>query len=270
MVGVIAHTAAYGNAAVLAEGLRSLTKVETAFFREDVKQMYPARVSTRIPEADHYIVVGAISLGHLPKKYYSKGVTIILTDSTYMHNPSKYNAIFKANSFNVWAMPDLAEKAGTDNIYYQPFIMPKADTRKIEFICHSPYCESKMKQKGTNIIVATCAKNNLPVTVVTGKTWEETIDIKASHLIFIDQLYRGIGKSGLEAMLLDCAVLTGEKPNCDYLPPVKWTTEKSLQDDLLELIFDKALTKRLIADQRTWADKNLNPKFVAGRIFETI
>jgi len=269
-IAIIAHTAAYGNAAVLAEGMRSFASVETMFPMSDVKGMYPAKVSNRLPEADHYIVVGAVSLSHLPKKYWSKGVTVILTDSTYMNNPQKYNPVFRANSFRVWAMPDLAAKAETDNIYYQPFIMPEVDKRKTDLICHSPYCEEKMKQKGTTLITAICSKNNLPVTVIIGKKWKESIDIKARHLYFVDQLYRGIGKSGLEAMLLDCAVITGVKPECNYLPPVVWSDAKNFEQDLLTLIFDKKLTKEVINKQRIWALKNLDAKFVAQRILKDV
>jgi len=267
-ISVIAHSAAYGNAAVLAEGLKSFAEVTTSFFIRDEKEMFPSKVNKTIHEADHYIVMGAVSLGHLPKKYWSWGVTVILTDSKYMDNYRKYNEIFKANSFRVFAMPDLAPLAETDNIYYQPFIMPKVDCRKTDLICHSPYHSEKMKQKGTAYISAVCAKNNLPLEIITGRKWKETIEIKARHLIFIDQIIRGIGKSGLEAMLLNCAVLSGVKPQGDYLPPVMWTDQKHLQDDLLSLIFDKYMTKELVEKQRTWAEKNLNAEFVARRVYE--
>lgn len=269
-ISVIAHSAAYGNAAVLAEGLKSFAEVTTSFFIQDEKEMFPSKVNKSIHEADHYIVVGAISLGHLPKKYWSKGVTVILTDSTYMNAYKKYNEIFKANSFRVFAMPDLCQKAETDNIYYQPFVMPDADCVKTELICHSPYHPEKMKQKGTAFISAVCAKNNLPLEIIAGKKWKEAIEIKARHLIFIDQIFRGIGKSGLEAMLLNCAVLSGVKPDCDYLPPIFWTDKKNLENDLLTLIFEKQITNELVIKQRKWAESNLHPEYVAQRIFAQI
>jgi hypothetical protein len=267
-ISVIAHSAAYGNAAVLAEGLKSFAEVTTSFFIKDEKEMFPSKVNKTIHEADHYVVVGAISLGHLPKKYWSKGVTIILTDSKYMNDYKRYNEIFKANSFKVFAMPDLASLAETESIYYQPFIMPDVSLVKTELICHSPYHPQKMIQKGTAFISAVCAKNNLPLEIITGKKWKETIEIKARHLIFIDQIFRGIGKSGLEAMLLNCAVLSGEKPDCNYLPPIMWTDKKRLEDDLLSLIFDKQLTKLIVEKQRAWAKVNLDAEFVAQRIYE--
>ena len=267
-ISIIGHSAAYGNGAVLAEGLKSFAEVTTSFFVRDEKEMFPSRVDKTIHEADHYIVMGAISLGHLPKKYWSRGVTVILTDSKYMNDYKKYNEVFKANSFRVFAMPDLAHLAETENIYYQPFIMPDVSCQKTELVCHSPYHTEKMKQKGTAYISAVCAKNNLPLEIITGRKWKETIEIKARHLIFIDQIFRGIGKSGLEAMLLNCAVLSGVKPDCNCLPPIFWTDEKHLQDDLLSLIFDKLLTKQLVEKQRKWAEKNLNAEFVARRVYE--
>jgi hypothetical protein len=267
---IIANNGAYGNASVLAEGFKNFTQVDVVFPFKDVKRIHEIKCVKEIPESDHYIVIGAVSLGRLPKEYYSKGVTMILTDSTYMNNHKKYNAIFKANNFIVWAMPDLAPLAKTENIYYQPFIMPKVDTRKTELICHSPFCEEKMKQKGTTFIVSICVKNNLPIKVITGKTWQETIEVKARYRFFIDQIYRGIGKSGLEAMLLDCAVLSGVKPEIDNLPPITWTDKMHLEKDLLELIFDRPSTDDVIKRQRKWADVNLNPEFVARKIFEKI
>lgn len=265
-ISVIAHSAAYGNAAVLAEGLKSFAEVTTSFVFGDKKEMFPSVVDKTIHEADHYIVIGAISLGHLPKKYWSRGVTIILTDSKYLNNYKKYNEIFKAHSFRVFAMPDLAHLAETDNIYYQPFIIPQINCQKTELICHSPYHPKKMEEKGTAFISSVCAKNNLPIEIITGKKWKETIEIKGRHLIFIDQIYRGIGKSGLEAMFLNCAVLSGEKPKCDYLPPIFWTDKKHLQDDLLSLIFDKQLTNNIVVKQRDWAERHLFPQYVAKRI----
>jgi hypothetical protein len=69
-------------------------------------------------------------------------------------------------------------------------------------------------------------------------------------------------------MLLNCAVLSGEKPDCNYLPPIMWTDQKNLQDNLLELIFDKKLTKLIVEKQRIWAKVNLDAEFVAQRIYE--
>jgi len=269
-VTVIANSAAYGNAAVLAEGLKHYCQVETAFRFADEKKMFDAKVNRDVSASDHYIVVGAVSLGALPRKYYNNGVTVILTDSVFMQDHDKYNSIFRANGWRVWAMPDLAPLAKTENIYYQPFIIPQLDVRKTELICHSPYCEAKMKQKGTEFIVAVCAKHNLPIEVITGKSWRETILIKARHRFFIDQIFRGLGKSGLEAMLLDCAVLSGVKPEGENLPPIVWTDKKNLETDLLRLIFDRQYTDDIVRNQKVWAVKNLDCKYVAGRIYDAI
>ena len=271
MIGVISLNATYGNAAALAEGLRHFTDVAAWFRYSDPKELYKqTNVSTKFPDCDSYIVVGAISLGLLPKQCYNRKVTVIMTDSTYMNNPKKFNKIVSDNKWTMFAMPDLAKYSGTKNIYYQPFIIPDVDKRKTELICHSPFCVQKEAQKGTSIIAGVCAKNGLPLTIIKGKLWDETIRIKASHLICVDQLIRGIGKSGLEAMLLDCLVITGEKPNVKDLAPVVWTDVKNFNDDLLKMIFDKELLKKTVEKQRIWAKKNLNPEYVAGKIFEKI
>jgi hypothetical protein len=167
-------------------------------------------------------------------------------------------------------MPDLAPMAHTENIYYQPFIMPEVDRRKTELICHSPFCDAKEKQKGTILISAICAKNNLPLTIIKGKTWKETIKIKAQHLICVDQLFRGVGKSGLEAMLLDSIVLSGVKPVSNHLPPILWTDKNKLENDLLDLIFDKKKQDEIIQRQKQWAKVNLDPKVMAKKIIDKI
>lgn len=270
---LLSNDATYGNGAALAEGLKRFADVTTIFHYKDAKELYKqtdVKFRAEVPKADHYIVLGAISLGRLPKKYWHNGVTVIMTDSKYMNNSDWYNKLFRENNWTVWAMPDLAEKARTENIYYQPFIMPEVDKRKTDLICHSPFCEAKTVQKGTAIIAAICRKNNLPLTIIKGKTWRESVGIKARHLFCIDQLFRGLGKSGLEAMLLDCIVLSGLKPHRPNLPPVVWTDKKSLEKDLLGLIFDKQRQKEIIETQRAWAYDNLMPEVVAKKIYEKI
>lgn len=270
-IGIISRDATYGNGAALAEGMRSFTDVSVWFRFEDKKELYrQTKVVESFPDCDRYIIIGAISLSCFPKKYYNRKVTVIFTDSTYMNNAKKYNKIVADNKWSMFAMPDLVKFSDTKNIYYQPFIIPEVDKSKTNLICHSPFCGSKEIQKGTSLISAICVKNNLPLTIIKDKTWRETIEIKASHLICVDQLFRGIGKSGLEAMLLNCAVLTGEKPEGDNLPPVIWTNKKKLNDDLVSLIFNKYRLKEVVSKQREWAVKNLDPEYVAGRIFETL
>jgi len=269
-IGIISRNAAYGNAAALAEGMRHFADVSVWFHEPDKKGFYKqTKVVKSFPDCDRYVILGAVSIGFLPAKYRNRKVTIVLTDSTYMNRPELYNKFFKDNGWTVFAMPDLAPLSGTKNIYYQPFIMPQVDRRKTEMICHSPFCESKEKQKGTVLISAICAKNNLPLTIIKGKTWRETIEIKARHLICVDQLFRGIGKSGLEAMLLDSIVLSGVKPEGNHLPPILWTDKKRFENDLLDLIFDKKKQGEIIQRQRAWARENLDPEVMAKKIYES-
>lgn len=269
---LLSNYAAYGNGAALAEGLKNFAEVVTIFRYRDEKGMdlqTKCHYRTDIPECDHYIVIGAVSLGMLPKRC-NGNVTAIMTDSTFMKAPEKFNSIFRKNHWRVWAMPDLAPLAHTENIYYQPFIIPEVDKRKTELICHSPHNEAKELQKGTALIAAICAKHNLPLTIIKGKTWQETIKIKAKHLFCVDQLFRGIGKSGLEGMLLDSVVMSGVKPLGNHLPPIMWTDKKSFEDDLLDLIFDKQRQNEIIEKQREWAKVNLDPKVMARKIFDKI
>src|SRR4030042_5932903 len=175
MVGIIAYNAAYGNAGALSEGMKRVTDTVSYFRRKDPKGFYKQTESvSHIPDCEHYIVVGAISTGLLPSISKKRKVCLILTDSTYLKNPAYYNRMIQVNKWQVFAMPDLAPLCGTKNIYYQPFVMPEVDKTKTELICHSPYNDDKEKQKGTSFIAATCAKNNLPLAIIKGKSWQET------------------------------------------------------------------------------------------------
>ena len=262
MLCLISHDATYGNCAALAEGLRTLAPLKTVFFQKDLKELYkqtPCQITKTIPKADHYIVVGAISMRKLPS-FVWKDMTAILTDSTYLFAANVWNK--KLKGVNVWAMPDLAELAGTDKIYYQPFVLPELNVKKTELICHTPFHPSKMIEKGTDRIVEACRNLGYPITVVLGKTWKETIDIKAKHEICIDQIYRGLGKSGLEAMLLGCATIAGVKPKLSEAPAV-WTNEENLEEDILRTIKNK---HEIAKKQRLWAEHNLNPIKTAKKI----
>jgi hypothetical protein len=67
MVGIIAYNAAYGNAAALSEGMKQVTDTVTYFRRKDPKGFYKqTETVSHIPDCEHYIVVGAISVGLLP------------------------------------------------------------------------------------------------------------------------------------------------------------------------------------------------------------
>ena len=117
---LISRDATYGNGAALAEGLKNFADVETIFYRLDTKELYQqtdCNITNRIPESDHYIIMGAISLESFPENLYSKGVTIVLCGTAYRNNPTKYNKLITENKWNVWAMPDLAPTAGTNNVY---------------------------------------------------------------------------------------------------------------------------------------------------------
>jgi len=272
-IGLISNDATYGNGAALAEGFKKFVDITTVFRSKDIKGMYSQTdciIGTITPLCDHYIIIGAISLRNFPRHLWDKGVTIILTDSTYLKDPGTYNNIIAKHKWNVFAMPDLAPLCGTKNIYYQPFIIPDVDKKKTGLICHSPFHASKLKEKGTPHIQSICAKNNIPLTVIMNKSWLDTIRIKAYFSIFIDQIHRGLGKSGLEAMLLDCAVISGIKPKGDNLPPILWTDKKRFENDLIGLINDREKVGRIVKRQNEWAAENLSPEIMAKKILDAI
>lgn len=266
---LISNDATYGNCAALAEGLREFAEVDVMFFQKCPKgmdQQTAHRISRTPPTGyDHYIIVAAITLMNLPRWVLSQRCTIILTDTTYLKHHAPINSMIKGH--NVWAMPDLAHLARTDNIYYQPFILPDVETTKTKLICHSPYHVTKLKQKGSDVIIDTCRELGLPLTVIIGQSWEDTVKEKARHMFCIDQIYQGLGKSGLEAMLLKCITISGIRPLSPH-PPIVWTSKETLKRDIEALM--EADTEAVQSEQYRWAEMNLSPGVMARKIVDSI
>jgi hypothetical protein len=71
--------------------------------------------------------------------------------------------------------------------------------------------------------------------------------------------YGGLGKSGLEAMLLNtCVVTSGIVPNTKpYFdpPPITWTSYNTFYKDIEQLIVDSSRREQQIKNQNEWAGK---------------
>ncbi len=273
-VCVISVDATYGNAAALAEGFKEHTDVVTVFFRPDTKDMHlQTEWSNELPgRCYHYVVVGALTLKSCPL-WVTRDMTVIWTDTTYMLGSKVFN--YEARNANVWVMPDLAHLCTSNQMYYHPFIIPEVDREKKYEICHSPYHKTKLGPKGTKFIKSVCNP-----TIIMNKTWGDAIKIKAQHKICIDRIsepYRGnlvdgvytggVGKSGLEAMFLDTAAISGVKPDRENLPPIVWADRGNLKE---KIEYTHNNYESIIKEQRRWAHENMTPGVVAKKILDSI
>ena len=275
-VCIISKDATYGNCAILAKGLSEFAKTVLVLGYKDKKNMYlqyKSRIGYRkIPKADRYIIVGAITLDELKDRDIKvRRDVVIFTDTRYLRNPMRYNLM--ARHSRVFAMPDLIKyrEGLPTEVYYQPFDIDIPIIKNQEVtVCHSPYHVSKLNAKGSLFI--SDIVNMFPVrySYIMERSWMDTIEEKSKAHIFIDQMgdNPGIGKSGLEAMLLDCLVISsgdldfGDIPK----PPVVLIKREELYDTLKHFIYNAGARNELILEQKAWAKKYLNKRLWAKRL----
>jgi len=229
-----------------------------------------------VPKTGEIIIVGVIAYDYL-KKYVNfdkfTKVTIIITDGGYMRRTKSYDDEFVG--FNVFCTPcKIQFRKGKVREYIQPFDLSHIVIKKNSelTITHSPFGPGKWREKGTRQITDTVAD----VKLISGVTWDVSLRMKASSHIFIDQIdhfdgYKfgwrgGIGKSGYEAMLLDCLVISrGEYVGEEIpAPPIAWCNKENFRDILNYWIHNNRGEK--IAKQKRWALKYCNAEFQAERI----
>ena len=81
----------------------------------------------------------------------------------------------------------------------------------------------------------------------------------------------GIGKSGLEAMLLKSLTFTsGEKisSNIEVAPYIKVNSQDELYDKLLYYKKNTKIAKEIVERQYRWAIKYTNPNYLANEIIQ--
>lgn len=222
---------------------------------------------------------------------------IILTDTHYIRNYERLNDEFDDLGVRVYAMPDLYQyrlksgyKHNETSPFYQPFDVEafKAKRQKKHkkySICHSPGVKAKTNQKGTiqigQAVQKYLAKNNSATyKLITDLEYEKCLEEKSKCHVFIDQMQQenpyeyagGLGKSGLEAMLLGSLVLScGEIVNHCCFPeaPVQiFNTEKELLNALEFFEEHQEIREFIAKTQQVWAETFLSYSYVAERLAE--
>jgi len=281
-VCVISIDPTFGNAASLVNALKEKTSVTAIFQKKDFKKMWTFCDAEygyeNIPKAKHYIVVGSGALQRVVNRIEGR-VTVIITDTRYRSATQKIDQIIEKLNAKVFCMPDLWHLCKFEKrAFYHPFEIGTVKIRKRGqiILCHSPFSDIKSKAKGTveitKVFEEMKQKYNVSYRIIKGVRWNECLKIKSRCHIFVDQYIHGeyiggVGKSGLEAMLLKCLTISSGKPVETDIPspPVVWCNEK-LDETVEKYILDAEARNNIIAEQYMWAKKYTSFDFVASRL----
>ena len=260
-----------------------------------------------LDRADHLIVFGCNSIEPLYRIINGREKcilghwgtnSVVVTDSIYARDPERFNMLFKMNRTRLHVMPDLACYLDQGQVYtpFYPYLgledYPIEKTRAVT-IAHSPGRKLGNDMKGTSLITSKIAELGMPdqcFRVLSGLDWHECVRAKSFSHIFVDQLidntrniimsrinksYQGgIGKSGIEAMLLKNVVISsGVQP--DTLPhfpppPVEWVSLETFSETVREYMMDKPLREVTAEAQYSWARKYLSRDAVIDRLLAGI
>jgi hypothetical protein len=244
---------------------------------------------------DDITIIATYPLKKLSKRIEAKEfnrVNVILCDSGAFKHYMWWNDFIKNNSINLYLMPDIAPFS---LIAYKPIyqyikihnslILPKRTDKLL--VTHSPKNRSKMNKKGSSTIIRIVndlqKKYDFDFKLIHNLFPDEAIMEKSKSHIFIDQLIYdnkeinqsifggkityngGLGKSGIEGMLMNCCVITGGKvPETEphfAPPPITWTSYDKFYEDLKGLIIDEEKRNKQIEEQDKWLLQYNNKEF---------
>jgi len=163
----------------------------------------------------------------------------------------------------------------------------KDDERLI--LCHSPGAKfTKKDTKGTKSIIQ-CFENiklkhkNISYSIIHGMSNKQCLKTKAKCHIFVDQLVDenlynvsppymgGLGKSGIEGMLLGCASMTSYNNLCcePYFPEctIIKIDSSNLEKTVEEFVLNKDLRIEVSRKQLEWASTYFSEEFFASYVF---
>lgn len=266
----------FGNSFGIAEAIGAIP----CFRQKDPKGIWKGKTAyygyENIPKADLYVIVSGQCFYEIRDKiieWRSKQipVKVILTDRFYREHSEILNAMFNAMDIEVFCMPDLYHLTDNAQLFYQPFRFNIEIQKSQKFtICHSPYSESKSLEKNTKLIkgIIDSIKLDFNFDLIMRLPWNEALVRKSKSHITIDQLREGdyiggVGKSGLEAMLLQSVVFSSGKPVSKNIPapPVIWCNKNTLKNRLIHCIEHHTEWEYWIEEQRKWALKYLSYEF---------
>lgn len=243
---------------------------------------------------DDITIITTMALMKISKrieKHHFNRVNFIASDTHSHKEYMWWNKFVIDNNIHVYIMPDLEPFCFVD---YKPIyqyikinnklIVPKSDRL---LITHSPRSENKYIAKGSNAIINVIKKlqkkYDFDFKLIMNLTVDNAIREKSMSHIFIDQLiYKnteinqkrfggkiiyngGLGKSGIEAMIMNCCTITGGIPPQTLphfeCPPITWTSYDKFYEDLENLIINETKRNKQIEEQNKWLSLYHNKEF---------
>ena len=250
---------------------------------------------------EHLIVIGYAALKAIEKQLDRfETVAFINSESAACREWRWVEDVIRYRNITHYAMPDKEPyiRNGFIPAYQHIKIKRKPDILpgKPLVITHSPNNPEKYKLKGSKFIIDVVKelqkKHKFIFNLIQNMPMKKCIPLKGASHIFIDQvIYKnptvpqarwgnrityngGLGKSGIEAMLMGvCTITGGIEPNTSEwfpVPPVVWTSYDDFSMDLERLIEDPDFRKQKAIDQKQWADKYTSAEFVANHVTQHI
>jgi hypothetical protein len=287
---IVCITPAFANAG----GLQRALDCNIVAQKHDFKGFHklctrPLGSTNNIPEAKHYIFAGSGILLRVDVSKLKGRKTVIISDSHYLQNTAEIDKIIEDHEIEVFCMIDLWKFCKHEKkAYFQPFEPFEIDIKKNEQItvCHSPSVKFSTNQKGSaqigRAVDAVINKRDVNYLCITNDTWSEAVKKKSTAHIFVDQLVMsnhyssigyegGIGKSGLEGMLLKCLTISCGTPIETDIPAPPYVVANNveeLEEAILGFTDNKIARNAMIKKQYSWAKKYTSPEMVAKRILE--
>lgn len=294
---LFSHDSSYGGISFIANEISNSCVILKQSKRKDFDDMIakkffinnqPKLCKDLLNKAKKIIIFGVISLRHIDISKY-KDVTLIISDSNFLIKNKETNNLLLSQKVKVLIMPDLIPFLNS-KINYKPYFqcikIPFTSISKFPELtfCHSPGLKYKSNLKGSNFIEKTLYNKNL--IIIKNKNWNECVDIKSKTHVFIDQMidnsintklkrlsnYKGgIGKSGLEAMLLKNLLITSApslvtEPYFENPPSIN-IKPSELKNIINEITCIKDI-EDLVQKQHEWARKYTSPSFVTKNILQ--
>jgi len=245
----------------------------------------------------HLIIIGYAALkamvisGDIKKKRF-RSVAFIDSESAACRYWKWVDQFITENKIVHYAMPD------KDPFIHHPYkpiyqtisVAAQGSYKNQEkpIIAHSPNNSIKARYKGTPFIMDVIKKlknrHGFEYVNIQGLSMTDCLKLKLKANIFIDQMiYKnpdvpqdrwggeiiyngGLGKSGIEAMMLGACVITGgiEPDTSKYFPPppVVWASYDNFLALLYELITNPDYRIQKAKEQKAWTKNYSTPTFV--------
>ncbi len=294
---LFSNDSSYGGISFIANTIENSATILVNSVRKDFDSMIknkfffkknPRLCVNLIQKCKRLIIFGVISLDNIKlKKYRDKEIILIISDGRFFKENKKINNFLKNNPYiKVLIMPDkipFLDKSIEYKPYFQHInIPPYEELNKFDELTfsHSPGLKYHSNLKGSKFIKKTLHDQKL--IIIRDKKWEDCIKIKEKTHIFIDQMVLkshgyskygfkgGIGKSGLESMLLKNVLITSSpqlitEPFFENPPSIS-IKPNELRKTIEGFIDDPNKIKTISNNQYEWARVHTSEEFVKNNI----